>query len=123
MITQQSFMFISSYEKLREHIFNKMAIETMGHLGPRAFKEISGEKVNTVMFAIRSEPDFERRKEAVGTYFRLVEGEGQDKEVAFRRALRELKTKLPGLKGLWEGVQITKEDLDEARREMLGEYI
>jgi len=123
MITQQSFMFISSYEKLREHIFNKMAIETMGHLGPRAFEEISGEKVNTVMFAMRSEIDFKRRQDAVGTYFRLVECEGQDKEVAFRRALRELKTKLPGLKGLWEGVQITKEDLDEARREMLGEYI
>ena len=52
MITQQSFMFISSYEKVREELLNNYYIEKMVHLGPRAFDDISGEKVNTVMFII-----------------------------------------------------------------------
>ncbi|NLM04366.1 MAG: BREX-1 system adenine-specific DNA-methyltransferase PglX, partial [Clostridiales bacterium] len=52
MITQQSFMFISSYAKVREELLNNYYIEKMVHLGPRAFDDISGEKVNTVMFII-----------------------------------------------------------------------
>lgn len=55
MITQQSFMFISSYEKIREEILNNYYIEKMVHLGPRAFDDISGEKVNTVMFIIEND--------------------------------------------------------------------
>ncbi len=121
MITQQSFMFISSYENLRKHILQHMVIETLAHLGPHAFEEIKGEKVNTVMFAMRSEPSFIRREEAVGTYFRLVQGEGKEKEDAFRESLQQLKAKLPGLKGLWAGLQITKEDIAEARKNMLRE--
>jgi hypothetical protein len=121
MITQQSFMFITSYEKLRNHILRTAAIETMGHLGPRAFEEIAGEKVNTVMFTLRLESSARRRLAAAGTYIRLVEGEGQEKEVAFRYALDQLKAKLPDLHGLWQGVHITKEDLAEVRQEMLGD--
>lgn len=121
MITQQSFMFVSSYERLRERILDRMDIEAVGHLGPRAFEEISGEKVNTAMFTLRSEPDFKRRKNAVGTYFRLVQGEGEEKEIAFRLALEQLKEKLPGLKGLWAGIRISEEDLAEARKAMLRE--
>jgi hypothetical protein len=49
MITQQSFMFISSYEKLRDLLRENIAIEIMPHVGPRAFDEISGEKVNTTL--------------------------------------------------------------------------
>jgi hypothetical protein len=37
MITRQSFMFLSSYERLRE----RFAIEAMAYVGPRAFAEIS----------------------------------------------------------------------------------
>ena len=35
MITQQSFMFISSYEKMRNSSLEEFAIETMAHTGPR----------------------------------------------------------------------------------------
>ena len=92
MITQQSFMFLSSYEKLRASLRKRFAIETMVHVGPRAFAEISGEKVNTVAFVLRSEPDTSRREASVGTYFRLVNaGEGDAKRAAFEEALAALK--------------------------------
>jgi len=53
MVTMQSFMFISSHEKLREKILNDSRIVSMVHLGPWAFKSIGGEVVNTTMFTIR----------------------------------------------------------------------
>ena len=61
MITQQSFMFISSYEKMRIALLNEFAIETMAHTGPRAFAEIGGEKVNTTVFVLRREPNDARQ--------------------------------------------------------------
>jgi hypothetical protein len=54
MITQQSFMFISSYKTIRTKLLENYYIEKMVHLGPRAFDDISGEKVNTVMFIIQN---------------------------------------------------------------------
>ena len=86
MITQQSFMFISSYEDLRAYLRKRFAIETMAHTGPHAFTEISGEKVNTTAFALRKEPDAEARANSMGTYFRLVHADSGD---AKRRALEE----------------------------------
>ena len=49
MITQHAWMFLSSYEKLREKM---MLTETvnMAHLGARAFEEIGGEVVQTTSF-------------------------------------------------------------------------
>ena len=72
MVTQQSFMFISSYEGLRKKLRSAVAIETMAHLGPKAFPNITGEKVNITAFVLRREPDDERRQEQVGHYFRVV---------------------------------------------------
>lgn len=91
MITQQSFMFISSYEKLRTGLLDEFAIETMAHTGPHAFPEIQGEKVNTTAFVLRREPGAERRANSVGTYFRLVhEPDADSKRTAFEKALAEL---------------------------------
>lgn len=93
MITQQSFMFLSSYERLRARLRARYAVETMAHTGPRAFAEISGEKVNTTVFVLRSEPDSQRRDDSVGTYFRLVHAaEGDGKRVAFEQALTALRS-------------------------------
>jgi len=93
MITQQSFMFISSYEKMRCRLLGNSAIEAMCHVGPRAFESISGEKVNTTLFALRKEPVGERRDAAVGTYFRLVkEPDGESKRRRFETALETLKS-------------------------------
>jgi len=52
MVTMQSFMFISSHEKLRKLLLDSARISSLVHLGPRAFKSIGGEIVNTVMFSI-----------------------------------------------------------------------
>ena len=49
MITQHSWMFLVSFEKIREKFFNNRLIN-MIHLGARAFEEISGEVVQTVSF-------------------------------------------------------------------------
>jgi type II restriction/modification system DNA methylase subunit YeeA len=53
IITMQSWMFLSSYEKLRIKIFNNSSIDSMIHLGTRAFEEIDGEVVQTTSFVIK----------------------------------------------------------------------
>lgn len=68
MITQHAWMFLSSYEKLREKM---MLTETvnMAHLGARAFEEIGGEVVQTTSF-VRCRTHIDDYK---GTYCRLIE--------------------------------------------------
>ncbi|MBE6098021.1 MAG: BREX-1 system adenine-specific DNA-methyltransferase PglX [Schwartzia succinivorans] len=53
MITQQTWMFISSYDEWRKELLNYTLIN-MAHLGSRAFDEISGEKVKTTAFIIKN---------------------------------------------------------------------
>jgi len=53
MITQHSWMFLSSFEKLRQRILQNYHIDTMVHLGPRAFEEIGGEVVQSVTFVLQ----------------------------------------------------------------------
>lgn len=53
MINQHSWMFLSSYEKLRIKIIENQKIDTMVHLGARAFEEISGEVVQSVAFVLQ----------------------------------------------------------------------
>ena len=53
MINQSSWMFLSSYQNLREDILNNKTIENMIHLGPRSFDEIGGEVVQSTAFIIR----------------------------------------------------------------------
>jgi len=62
MVTQQSWMFLRSFVKMREEILKKNCIQTLAHLGPHAFAEISGEVVNAVLFTLAKEkPDEEHR--------------------------------------------------------------
>ena len=72
MITQHSWMFLSSFEKLREKM---MLTETvnMAHLGARAFEEIGGEVVQTTAF-VRCANHVEGYK---GNYCRLIEPTSQ----------------------------------------------
>ena len=79
MITQHSWMFLSSFEKLRAKMLSRTFIN-MAHLGPRAFEEIGGEVVQTTSFVIGAKriPDY------VATYARLVDYSSQKaKENAF----------------------------------------
>jgi len=81
-INQHSWMFLSSYEKLRKKIIKNKFIDTMLHLGPRAFEEIGGEVVQTTAFVLRN-TDYEMAK---GKYLRLIEertaSEKRDKAIA-----------------------------------------
>ena len=49
MITQHAWMFLASYENLRDKLLNKELIN-LAHLGPHAFDEINGEVVQTSSF-------------------------------------------------------------------------
>lgn len=49
MITQHAWMFLASYEDLRDKLLNKELIN-LAHLGPHAFDEINGEVVQTSSF-------------------------------------------------------------------------
>ncbi|MDK2961395.1 MAG: hypothetical protein PWP20_521 [Eubacteriaceae bacterium] len=79
MITMQSWMFLSSFEKLRSDILS-YDIVNMVHLGARAFEEISGEVVQTTSFILRNT----NIDDYVGVYERLVSyGSQQEKEKEF----------------------------------------
>ena len=53
MITMHSWMFLSSYEKLRDKLLSKSIMVSMVHLGARAFEDISGEVVQTTSWVMR----------------------------------------------------------------------
>ena len=72
MITQHAWMFLSSFEKLREKMMLTETI-SMAHLGARAFEEIGGEVVQTTAF-VRCANYVEGYK---GTYCRLIEPTSQ----------------------------------------------
>lgn len=68
MITQHSWMFLSSFEKLRTKLLS-VDIVNMAHLGARAFEEIGGEVVQTTSFVIRKSHIVDYK----GEYCRLIE--------------------------------------------------
>ena len=72
MITQHSWMFLSSFEKLREKLL-RMDSVNMVHLGARAFEEIGGEVVQTTSFVLRKSHAIGYK----GIYCRLIEATTQ----------------------------------------------
>lgn len=81
MINMQSWMFLSTIDTLRKQFLNDYHIDSMLHLGPHTFDELSGEVVQNTAFVItNSSPT----ADAEGTYFRLVGGKDcADKERMF----------------------------------------
>lgn len=69
MINMHSWMFLSSYEKLRKVLLQANTIISMAHLGPRAFETIGGEVVQTTSFVMRRGCIYDY----CGTYSRLVD--------------------------------------------------
>ena len=79
MINMQSWMFLSSFEKLRKTLLDNYHIENMLHLGPRTFDELSGEVVQNTAFVVAK-----HSVQQGGMYFRLVDGKScVDKEQMF----------------------------------------
>lgn len=69
MINQHSWMFLSSFEKLREKIINQTSLCSMLHLGSKAFEEIGGEIVQTTAFVLKNY----KFENYLGTYIKLID--------------------------------------------------
>lgn len=85
MITMQSWMFLSSFEKLRTKLLDEDTILSMAHLGPRAFDTIGGEVVQTTAFTLTNThiPDYK------GAFLRLVDGNSEaEKSTMFKEAIQ-----------------------------------
>ena len=78
MITMQSWMFLSSFEALRNRILGQHTIVSMAHLGARAFDSIGGEVVSTTAFVLENR----HRPEYRGAYVRLVDGSSEAEKAA-----------------------------------------
>ncbi|MBC1753783.1 BREX-1 system adenine-specific DNA-methyltransferase PglX [Listeria seeligeri] len=68
-INQHSWMFLSSFEKLRKKLLANQSIENMLHLGTRTFEEIGGEVVQNTAYILRNVAINNYK----GTYVRLVD--------------------------------------------------
>ncbi|WP_369345529.1 BREX-1 system adenine-specific DNA-methyltransferase PglX [Bacteroides propionicifaciens] len=69
-INMQSWMFLSSFEKLRHTFLTNYHLDNMLHLGPRTFDELSGEVVQNTAFVFTKDMP----QEQGGTYHRLIDG-------------------------------------------------
>ena len=81
MVTMQSWMFLGSFEKMRNKLIAEKGIVTMAHLGPRAFDAIGGEVVSVTADVL-----YNGKFEGSGAYFRLVDINGSEPK---RQALLE----------------------------------
>lgn len=80
VINQHSWMFLSSFEELRNEFLSLTTIYSMLHLGTRAFEEVGGEVVQSTCFVLR-QPFIANYK---GKYVRLVDySSSQAKEEMF----------------------------------------
>lgn len=85
MINQQSWMFLSSFEKLRTKLVNTYTFLSLLHLGARAFEEISGEVVQTVAFVSRKSDE-----KNMCYFYKLNDiDNANSKEMEFLKAIEE----------------------------------
>ena len=73
MINMQSWMFLSSFEKLRNSVLSKSTILSMVHLGERAFDTIGGAVVSTTAFVCQNA----RMETYAGAFIRAVTGRNE----------------------------------------------
>ncbi|MDH6018862.1 BREX-1 system adenine-specific DNA-methyltransferase PglX [Vibrio splendidus] len=77
-VNMQSWMFLSSFEKMRESLLDTKTFITMAHLGARAFGQISGEVVQTTAWVLN--------KNHIGSFqpsfLRMIDGNENDKQQA-----------------------------------------
>jgi len=70
LVAQQSWMFLRSFSKLRAKVLSETSLNSLAHLGTRAFEEIGGEVVSVGLFTVRKgNPQQDHRWSA----FRLVD--------------------------------------------------
>ena len=103
MINMHAWMFLTSFEALRNSIIDNFQIDNLLHLGPRTFDELSGEVVQNTAFVITN-----NNPQYCGTYYRLVGGRNcKEKEnlfhngqilgnIAYRDINQKVFKKIPG---------------------------
>ena len=99
MVTMQSWMFLSSFEKMREWMLQEKTIKTMAHLGARAFGSISGEVVQTTTCVLQNRSPQGYKP----VFFRLLDGGEVEKSMALANGEKRFDTtaqdefkKIPG---------------------------
>ena len=131
MINMQSWMFLSSFESLRKIIIENQQIDSLLHLGPRTFDELSGEVVQNAAFVItKDQPKYS------GTYYRLIYGynchskelmfldpveidtENLDRRILYSGINQKKFEKIPGSRfGYW----LDNNFIEALKRESIGE--
>lgn len=76
MINMQSWMFLGTYQKLRNNLWNGAAILNMAHIGERGFDTIGGAVVSTTAFVIAKTS----RLDISGTFIRLTDGHSESQK-------------------------------------------
>ncbi|WP_315911552.1 BREX-1 system adenine-specific DNA-methyltransferase PglX [Vibrio parahaemolyticus] len=80
-VNMQSWMFLSSFTKMRESLLDSKTFITMAHLGARAFSQISGEVVQTTAWVLKKNHILNYQP----VFFRLTNGNEQDKKTKLRK--------------------------------------
>lgn len=122
MVTMQSWMFLSSFEKMRVRTLREKTIRTMAHLGARAFGSISGEVVQATTFSLRNVS----LRAYKPTFFRLLDGGEEEKRTRlvnghsrFESAAQEDFQRIPGSPFAYWVSERVREVFEES--ESLGE--
>ena len=124
MINMQAWMFLSSFEDTRHVFIERHQIDSLLHLGPRTFDELSGEVVQNSAFVFTATDPF-----SSGKYYRLVEGRNSEEKNTLFTNAREKRveyqvhqsvfTSIPGLQfGYW----LSKKMLDPFSWDSIGTH-
>ncbi len=120
MINMHSWMFISSFETLRQYLLRSVQFDSLLHLGARTFDELSGEVVQNSAFVFINHAS---SPSSSGTYFRLIDSKGtKEKEelylktnldtyssLAYRNIKQSSFSYIPGgVFGYWSSERIIK---------------
>ena len=86
MINMQSWMFLSSFEKLRKDIIEHYQIESLLHLGAHTFDELNGEVVQNAAFVILKDSP---QKNTTTQFYRLINGRNSSTKESEFLAIRQ----------------------------------
>jgi len=92
MVTMQSWMFLSSYESMRQEMLTERTIVSMAHIGSRGFETIGGDVVQTTAFVVKKSASVR----FLSSFMRLLEFRNEESKAA---AIRLCAT---GDKPAWE---------------------
>lgn len=84
MINMQSWMFLSSFEKLRKDIIEHYQIDSLLHLGAHTFDELNGEIVQNAVFVIKRTLPV-----SLGYFINLTDGNNcTEKDFLFQKSIQ-----------------------------------